>query len=102
MNLNVDDIINFYNEMTNTSYDELTEQDAEGAATGGGDTGGGSTGGGKSPKKWETGIKRGVANQIGVTKWSDILSMNRGKANQIGNTVWTSGRQMGKTGGSDY
>lgn len=33
--------------------------------------------------KWESGVTRGVANQIGNTKWSDIIQINRGKANQL-------------------
>jgi len=35
--------------------------------------------------KWESGITRGPANQIGVTKWSDVVGSNlkRGKANQL-------------------
>ena len=35
--------------------------------------------------KWESGIERGAANQIAVTKWSDIVgaSIKRDKANQL-------------------
>jgi hypothetical protein len=35
--------------------------------------------------KWETGLTRGPANQVGVTKWSDIVGANlkRGKANSL-------------------
>jgi len=35
--------------------------------------------------KWESGVTRGPANQIGVTKWSDIVgsSLKRGKANPL-------------------
>lgn len=35
--------------------------------------------------KWESGVERGAANQIGVTKWSDIVgsTLTRGKANQL-------------------
>jgi hypothetical protein len=35
--------------------------------------------------KWESGVTRGPANQIGVTKWSDIVGANlkRGKANPL-------------------
>lgn len=35
--------------------------------------------------KWESGITRGPANQLGVTKWSDIVGggLKRGKANQL-------------------
>lgn len=35
--------------------------------------------------KWESGVTRGAANQIGVTKWSDTVgsTITRGKANQL-------------------
>ena len=35
--------------------------------------------------KWESGLTRGPANQIGVTKWSDIVgsTLKRGKANPL-------------------
>jgi len=34
--------------------------------------------------KWETGVARtGPANQIGLTKWSDIVKIVRGKANTL-------------------
>jgi hypothetical protein len=35
--------------------------------------------------KWESGVTRGPSNQIGVTKWSDVVgaSLKRGKANQL-------------------
>jgi hypothetical protein len=33
--------------------------------------------------KWETGIQRGAANPIGVTKWSEVVQITRGKANPI-------------------
>lgn len=35
--------------------------------------------------KWESGVSRGPANQIGVTKWSDVVgsSLKRGKANPL-------------------
>ena len=64
-------------------YDELGEQDAAATSTGG-STGGG---GGKPPyptvTKWESGVTRGPANQIGLTKWADIVKINRGKANTL-------------------
>lgn len=35
--------------------------------------------------KWESGVTRGPANQVGVTKWADIVgsSLKRSKANQL-------------------
>lgn len=32
---------------------------------------------------WSTGLNRGVANQIGNTKWSDSYNITRGKANPL-------------------
>ena len=52
------------------------------------DTGGAVTSPGPPPAyptvtKWETGIKRGSANQIGNTKWKDSYPITRGKANTL-------------------
>lgn len=35
--------------------------------------------------KWESGVTRGTSNQIGVTKWSDIVgsTLKRGKSNPL-------------------
>jgi hypothetical protein len=35
--------------------------------------------------KWESGVTRGPANQIGLTKWSDVVGsvLKRSKANQL-------------------
>ena len=35
--------------------------------------------------KWESGVTRGAGNQVGVTKWSDVVgnSLKRGKANPL-------------------
>lgn len=35
--------------------------------------------------KWESGVTRGPANQVGITKWSDVVGANlkRSKANQL-------------------
>lgn len=35
--------------------------------------------------KWESGVTRGPGNQVGVTKWADVVGakLNRGKANQL-------------------
>jgi len=78
----LDQILKSLDRFLETKEDgEIGEQDA--AATGGGG------GGGKKPPyptvtKWETGVARtGPANQIGLTKWSDIVKINRGKANTL-------------------
>ncbi len=35
--------------------------------------------------KWESGVTRGPSNQIGVTKWSDVVGslLKRGKGNPL-------------------
>ena len=40
---------------------------------------------GSSITPWESGVTRGPANQVGVTKWSDVVGANlkRGKANPL-------------------
>lgn len=83
MRLDVDYIISLLKEYTpKQNNSELGEQESAGAA--GGASGGG--GGGKgypTVTKWESGLTRGPANQIGKTKWSDIVKINRGKANTL-------------------
>jgi len=70
----------------------LSEDGASPSATPSGDTtatGASSkqTGGSGYPAvgKWESGLQRGAANQIAVTKWADVVGskINRGKANQL-------------------
>lgn len=38
--------------------------------------------------KWESGITRGPANQLGNTKWVDSYTITRGPGNQLGNSKW--------------
>jgi hypothetical protein len=35
--------------------------------------------------KWESGVTRGPSNQVGVTKWSDVVgsTLKRGKSNML-------------------
>jgi len=59
---------------------ELGEQDAPAS--------GGASGGGAKPAyptvtKWESGVTRGPANQIALSKWRDVVKLNRGKANTL-------------------
>lgn len=78
----LDHIINLLNNFLEAKNNdvEIGEQEAGGGSTGGG---------GKKPPyptvtKWETGVSRtGPANQIGLTKWKDIVKVNRGKANTL-------------------
>jgi hypothetical protein len=80
MNFDIDDLIMIMRGI-NSHDSEIGEQDA---AAGGASTGGGGT---KPPyptvTKWETGVVRGPANQIALSKWSDIVKLNRGKANTL-------------------
>jgi len=67
---------------------QIEEDDAAATSTtpssGGGSTGGGGTGY-PSVGKWESGVTRGPGNQIGNTKWSDIVGsiLKRDKGNKL-------------------
>jgi hypothetical protein len=75
----VDELISLMKRFTKSKQDgELDEQDA---APGGSTAGGGTTY--PTVTKWESGVTRGVANQIGLTKWRDITKITRGKANTL-------------------
>ena len=60
---------------------ELGEQD-DGGGTGESDDGGGA--GTASMGVWDSGITRGIANQVANSKWSDSYQTSRGKSN----TFW--------------
>jgi hypothetical protein len=76
----IDNIISLMRKYTINKIDgEIDEQDAPAAATGGG--GGGTTY--PTVTKWESGVTRGPANQIGLTKWRDVAKITRGKANTL-------------------
>ena len=75
----IDTIINIMQKYTTKKNDgELGEQEAAAPTSGGG-------GGTVYPTvtKWESGVTRGPANQIGLTKWRDIVKVTRGKANTL-------------------
>jgi len=79
-NYEIDEIINLMKRYTpKKDVDgELDEQDAAPAAGGGGE----------APEyptvtKWESGVTRGPANQIGNTKWRDTVKLTRGKGNTL-------------------
>lgn len=80
MKNDIDYLISLMQEYTyhSNGQSEIGEQEA--AASSGG-------GGGKAAyptvTKWESGVARGPANQIGLTKWSEIVKLNRGKANTL-------------------
>ena len=97
--MNIKELIGLFKKYSETTT-SISEQEGEApAAAPAGDTGGGSTGGSKYPTvtKWESGVARGPANQIGNTKWSDIVKLTRGKANPIDTkSKWDSGVKRGK------
>lgn len=82
----IDKIIEILNSHTffnnDMEYDELGEEEAAPAAASGGGGGGGKPAY-PTVTKWESGVTRGPANQIGLTKWADIVKINRGKANTL-------------------
>lgn len=80
MKNDIDYLISLMKEYTfySKNQSELGEQEAAASSGGGGDKPAYPT-----VTKWETGLTRGPANQIGVTKWSEIVKLNRGKANTL-------------------
>ena len=87
MELNVDNLISFFNKQTSSSSDgEVIEQDAASAPSGGAATSGGGGEGYPTVPKWADvvgGPKRGHANMLGKSgeKWQ--TGMNRGVTNQL-------------------
>jgi hypothetical protein len=79
--LDIDTLIDIFNGLAQ-SKNEMGEQEGDVAAASTTTTGGGGAGY-PSVTKWETGIKRGAANQIGNTKWKDSYTITRGKANTL-------------------
>lgn len=82
MRPDIDYIISLMKEYTLS--DDKKEFKEQGAGGGGGASGGG---GSAAPyptvTKWESGVSRGPANQIGLTKWRETVKINRGKANTL-------------------
>jgi len=64
--------------------EEISEQDAAAAPSAVTSSSGGGSG---YPQvgKWESGVTRGPSNQVGVTKWSDVVGsiLKRGKGNPL-------------------
>ena len=79
--LDIDTLTDIFNELAQ-SKNELGEQEGDAAAASTTTSSGGGAGY-PSVTKWETGIKRGAANQIGNTKWKDSYTITRGKANTL-------------------
>lgn len=84
MRSDIDELISVMNRIIGNQTDgEIGEQDAASAPAGGGGDGGGDKPLYPTITKWESGVTRGPANQIGLTKWSDIVKVTRGKANTL-------------------
>ena len=80
MRADVDYLISLMKEFTfddrRLDNSELGEQEDASSTTGGGP-------GYPAVTKWESGVNRGPANQIGNTKWKDSVSPVRGKGNTL-------------------
>lgn len=96
MTLDLEYLITLFEKFSEPSTNELKEDEAAPAASTP-STGGG----GRSPKKWESGLTRGKANQIAVTKWESGRKFGKTYMNDP-KYKWNSDRVLGKTGGSDF
>ena len=76
MKIDLDNLVSLIDQITETSKEEMEEQDTGGAPAGGGE-------GYPAVTKWETGITRGLANPVKVGKWKDLYQTKRGKANTL-------------------
>jgi hypothetical protein len=76
-----------------TENQEIKEDDEVPAAEPAAGTSAQQSGGQGYPEvgKWESGVTRGPANQVGVTKWADIVgsTLKRDKANQLKENEYT-------------
>lgn len=101
MNFDIESLISLMKKYTiDTRKSDLGEQEAAAGGSTTTSTSGGS-GTGKTPKKWESGITKGKANQTANTKWESGRKFGKTYMNDP-KYVWKSDRQMGKTGGTDY
>lgn len=75
-----------FNKLISKSKKEISEEDAA-AATPAAGTSSTQSGGQGYPAvgKWESGVTRGPGNQIGITKWSDVVGsvLKRSKGNPL-------------------
>jgi hypothetical protein len=114
MELNVDELISFYNKALSLDNKlDLDEQEEESsspepssstppppASSSGGASGGGGNSG-KTPRKWESGASRGKANPTANTVWSSGRQLGRTYMNDPKH-VWNSGVQRGKANSLYY
>lgn len=93
MNLNVDDLINFFEKNTYRSKQEFIEQENTTSDSGSE---------GSQPKKWESGRSFGKTYMNDPNyKWESGRTFGKTYMNDP-NYKWSSDRVMGKTGGSDF
>lgn len=70
----------------NVKGEEINEEgDTASAAPSAGTSSSGSGAGQPQVGKWESGVTRGPGNQVGVTKWSDVVGslLKRSKGNPL-------------------
>ena len=97
--MDIHKLIELFKKYSETT-ESISEQEGDAAPASAPASGGATGGGSKYPTvtKWESGVARGPANQIGNTKWSDIVKLTRGKANPIDTkSKWDSGVKRGKS-----
>jgi hypothetical protein len=70
--------------ITHLNYNQDLSEEGEGAPESGTSSDGDVKTG---ASKWESGVTRGPANQIGVTKWADSYKITRGRANPLSEQV---------------
>jgi hypothetical protein len=96
--MDIHKLIGLFKKYSETT-ESISEQEGDASAPSAPSASPAGGGGSKYPTvtKWESGVTRGPANQIGNTKWSDIVKLNRGKANPIDTkSKWESGVKRGK------
>ena len=79
--LRIKEIMQIDDEVEELETEEIEEEDVDGEIDEQDD--GGESVSTTPMGKWETGLTRGPANQVGVTKWSDSYQPSRGKANPL-------------------
>lgn len=74
-----------FNNETEIKEDDTASTSSSSTSTSSSSTTSGGAQGYPQVGKWESGVTRGPGNQLGVTKWSDVVgvSLKRGKANPL-------------------
>lgn len=79
--LRIKEIMQIDDEVEELETEEIEEEDVDGEIDEQDD--GGESVSATPMDRWETGLTRGPANQVGVTKWSDSYQLSRGKSNPL-------------------